>query len=785
MDTTQRPGSSPASQRDCRDSLPQPTSRPGVGLVQRQPQPQQPQPQQQPLKEKGMPISGRSAYQSSPPTYLREDDPVDTAVPDQHRETTANSATSSTAMTSRTLDIDVDKNPARLPPLISAVINGTLPEVTGLLAQAETDIDQVCEERGWSALMYAANEGQLDRVAALLDAGANVNFSGIANKETALMIAAFNNQPDVVRLLLHAGANVNTSVIASGDTALSLASAEGHIDVVRVLLSQPQVDLDNSHNSPLMIAARNGHVDIVELLLQQEEIGPAKIANSESALMLAAEHNHLDVVIRLVDALLRIYGYLRIGEAALVLASMNGHVEVVDFLLSRGVDANSTSGGNSALMVAAEHGQSSVVNRLMKGNADVNFSSSDFDSRDTALILAAQAGWLEVVELLITHINIELDKADNDGKSALMRAASSNQPAVVECLLDAGASTGRIGRAGNNALEHMLNTGYAAIIEVLLQKNVEIDHRVFNFFPQVATPFDTAVADLCAERTAVGFVLPKPEEAENFFKELIDTLGEDSTGQAMLKWLRHKGIRMACARQVLAALSGAHAPWKKEGASEQQKINYCLSALSKLRLLDGGGRLLAPYRLAKTSVAARTRLGKVADAQLKDLCALAIGTLDRFGVRMGDTLIACCMEGSRMHNKVNAVVLKASLLDQGYCEPVVNAIIQSWKATIKKLVLAASEPDDANIKNDAMSEQGVKKFKTYFRQHAPAKFARELLNQLNFNDLPTQLQSSLGEINDGVVEEQLQIQCKQLRQFCAVHPGSPTSTSSPSSPPKQ
>ena len=823
MHPTQRSGSSPTSQLDYRGPQPQPANRSGVGSVQ--PQPQEPAASE----PQDVPFPGLVVHVTFPLINSHEDYPVGTAVPDQHGEMTANCATSGTAMTSSTLDVDSDKNPHKLPPLISAVTNGQLSEVFGLLAKAEMDIDQVCEKRGWSALMYAANEAQFDLVAALLDAGADVNFSDIKNGktalmlacarghvkvvqlllkqtkilidksnpkgETALMIAAWTNTPNIVRLLLDAGANANTSILASGDTALSIASEEGHIDVVRVLLSQPRVDLHNSRYSPLMIAARDGHVDIVELLLQHGDIDLTHASKGLSPLMLAAENNKLDVVIRLVDAMTKNYRHVIWGGAALMRASMNGHSKIVDLLLNKGVDPNETSGGNSALLVAVDYGQSAVVRRLIESNADVNLSRGDL--RDTALMLASESGRLKVVKLLITHINIELDKADNDGKSALMRAASSNHPAVVECLLDAGASTGRIGRAGINALRHMLNAGYPAIVEVLLQKNVKIDDGVFDFFPKVATPFDTAVADLCAERTAVAFVLPKPEEAENFFKELIETLGEEATGQPMLKWLRHKGIRMACARQVLAALSGAHAPWKKEGASEQQKMNYCLSALSKLNLLGGDGRILAPYRQAKTSPAARVRLGKVATEQLEDLYALATDTLARIGARMGGALIACCMAATRIHNKVDVVALKASLLDQGYCGPVADAIVQSWRATIKKLVSSMTMPADTNIKPDEIFKRTAATFKMHVVQHAPVLFVQELLERLNSRDLLTQLQFLLGEINDDAVHEQLQIQCDQLRQFCAQLPGSPTSTSntadtsnttstaSTSSPPKQ
>lgn len=69
------------------------------------------------------------------------------------------------------------------------------------LAKAEMDIDQVCAENGWPALMHAADDDQSELVAALLDAGADVNFSGIKDGQTALMRACLRGHVKIVELL--------------------------------------------------------------------------------------------------------------------------------------------------------------------------------------------------------------------------------------------------------------------------------------------------------------------------------------------------------------------------------------------------------------------------------------------------------------------------------------------------------------------------------------------------------------------------------------------------------
>ena len=366
------------------------------------------------------------------------------------------------------------------------------------------------------------------------------------------------------------------------------------------------------------------------------------------------------------------------------------------------------------------------------------------------------------MELLSNSIHIELDKTDSDGKSAMVRAAFSNHPDVVACLLDAGASIKAGRQYGTSALQHMLNAGYGAVVEVLLAKKVKLDDGVFDFFPQVRTPFDTTVADLCAEAGGAEFVPPAIEEAENFFKELIDTLCEetgihrrfelrpregilsgDIDGQPTLKWLRTKGIRMACARLVLAALNGASARWKKNGANEQQKMNYCLAALNKLISMGEYGKALAPYRQAKVSPAARTRLAVKAEEQLVALHTLAADTFASIGSRMANELIATCMAATNMYGKVDVVALEASLHARGYFRPVAVAISQSWRTAIKKLQSSMPISTYTNIKPDATFKTVMKPFKAHGEQHAPVLFAQELMVKVAQRELTAELEFEL------------------------------------------
>jgi ankyrin repeat protein len=92
--------------------------------------------------------------------------------------------------------------------------------------QAISDLNQ--------QLIEAAKEGDLERVKALIAAGANVNAKKNYG-ETALMYTAMLGHTEITQLLIKKGADVNAKT-KDGETALSLAKEQGHDEIVKLLI---------------------------------------------------------------------------------------------------------------------------------------------------------------------------------------------------------------------------------------------------------------------------------------------------------------------------------------------------------------------------------------------------------------------------------------------------------------------------------------------------------------------------------------------------------------------
>lgn len=136
----------------------------------------------------------------------------------------------------------------------------------------------VQDQRGNSALVYAAANGHVEVVRLLLDAGANANLKDI-NGCTALFHAADENDTQIIYDLLAAGADFNAQS-KNGETPLMLAvgsqwwhcPSTGHRrrnQTVPILLGEgADPNITNSTGlSPLVFAARLGKVIPVRELI--------------------------------------------------------------------------------------------------------------------------------------------------------------------------------------------------------------------------------------------------------------------------------------------------------------------------------------------------------------------------------------------------------------------------------------------------------------------------------------------------------------------------------------
>jgi ankyrin repeat protein len=299
---------------------------------------------------------------------------------------------------------------------------------------------------GIAPITLAAQNGSVDVLEALLKAGASARTE-TAEGEPVLMTAARTGNPAAVKLLIGSGADINAREKWFGETAVMWAAADNHADAIRVLaesgadinarsttIDAPVLEFPRSGgpNSPfprggwtaLMFAAREGAIDAARTLA---ELG----ANLNVAAL-----PQTDIPLKPEEFKTAEQG---IGTTALVFAIINSHYDLAAVLLEKGANPNIVDIAGMGALYAA---------------TDMN--SLQWVQGRPAPILTDTIDAVDVVKLLLDQgadPNARLKRAPlkrhhdagttlnlGQGTTPLIRAARTNDVAVMRLLLDKGAN---------------------------------------------------------------------------------------------------------------------------------------------------------------------------------------------------------------------------------------------------------------------------------------------------------------------------------------------------------
>ena len=186
-------------------------------------------------------------------------------------------------------------------------------------------------------MISASRDNDLVALEELLRRPRNPN---VANKDgkTPMFRAAEQGHVQLMELLLEAGAMTDEPEFALGQTPMSTAAQNGCLDVVRFLaeVGAAKDQAANNGATPLWVAAENGHLDIVRFLVENGADKDQGDNNGATTLLVAAENGHLNVVRFLVENCADKDQADNHGATPLLVAADNGHLNVVRFLAEVG-----------------------------------------------------------------------------------------------------------------------------------------------------------------------------------------------------------------------------------------------------------------------------------------------------------------------------------------------------------------------------------------------------------------------------------------------------------------
>ncbi len=313
--------------------------------------------------------------------------------------------------------------------LLEAARSGDVDAVAELII-AGADLNETTGD-GMTAVHLAAQSEHIAILEALLESGADVDPTTRIGSYTPLHIASGRANSASVRALLEAGADVNARTTNSDVTALHLAAqVVGGAESVKALLeygADPDAREGSAGQTPLMFAASKNRVESVELLLD---------AGADPSISTTV----LDVL-QEVFADRQASGFLReqlsdyIGRDTTMDADDVEAVQAAimaqrEFRQSADAYLNydpaalinhrpdypggpdlprppyretlvGATGGMTALLHAAREGHTEAVAALLKGGADVNQVSGGDET--SPLLIATLNGQFDVAMVLIEH----------------------------------------------------------------------------------------------------------------------------------------------------------------------------------------------------------------------------------------------------------------------------------------------------------------------------------------------------------------------------------------------
>lgn len=446
---------------------------------------------------------------------------------------------------------------------------------------------------GATALHWASHWNDVPLAKGLIAAGANANAAndyGVA----PLYLAAQNGSVEMVDLLVAAKANVNAA-LPSGETVLMQAVRSGSLGAVKRLLSagaDPNAAQRSKGQTALMWAATSQNVDVAKALVEGGADIHATTAAGFTPLLFAAREGGIDMARYLLAAGAKVDEHAKDGTTPILAATVRGHAKLAMFLLEQGAkpdgdlaeagysplhwavarfdDAlqpvdNSARNEWSSLMGIPDRAEKlALIKMLMAKGADVNAKAAKglpavFGERhpgSPALLIAAGSGDPEVMQLLVDHGADPLARGGggNDGatgvtqglgSTSIMAACRGNVDTsvvisekdrieAITLAIKQGVDVNAADQKGYRALHVAAANGFHAIITLLLKHGADLNPITQG---RVEKDYGTGILEVAGqtplgivEGTFTGGVIRERPQTASFLR----SLGAKSVGKATL-----------------------------------------------------------------------------------------------------------------------------------------------------------------------------------------------------------------------------------------------------------
>lgn len=358
----------------------------------------------------------------------------------------------------------------KTPLMVAAESHHAPLDMVRLLLAEGAKTNAVAWEVESTALGLAAGAGRIDKLAALLEAGADIQFRashGFAVMTNAVYRPSVSLQ-EVVRFLIDKGADLSARS-SYGESALSVSSHRGRFDIVCMLLDAGADPAPLRWTGLMRKIALASLEDVAQALSEEVDLS-ARDCWDRTPWLLALQTGDVSKADLLLGAGAKVDDRGRCGHTNLVHAVLQDHTDMTRWLIANGADVNARDEfQQSALMHAAQNGAKECVRILIEAGADIDA----VDHIDSTAINEAET---PAVLRLLVEAGANVDRISGDGYWPLKIAAEIGDDLLAGTALDCGAKVDNTS-TGDTALHMAARWDELSIARMLLEAGADPNAR--------------------------------------------------------------------------------------------------------------------------------------------------------------------------------------------------------------------------------------------------------------------------------------------------------------------